>query len=437
MRACCINASKSLLVYLFLFLFSTSCSAKTGQSPIPDKNLRNIRAYRDSAKKYENSGDKKTALKYLNIALEQSHTKNLMEQEAIALKDIAMLLKDEDADQSLIHLQNALNIARTIKHKKLQADIYQAMSSVYKLKENYKDALSALESHHRLLDSLLVRERSREIVLLKAENRSKIERSIVLTISLAVIVVLVIGFLYSRKARSLNKEMKSAMLIKDKLFSIVGHDLRGPAGSMMQAMSLFASGAFTEEEEQKMRILLKKQSESLYNAIETLFQWSNTQLNGVQILPQHFEPASIIDKNIRLLSGQASQKNITITNNIVADEKILIYADPNHFDYIVRNLLSNAIKFSHVGGDIIVASKIENGKMLFSVSDNGIGISPEKQKQFETNNMELAFGTIGENGIGLGLSLAREFIKANKGEIWLVSEENKGTTMFFTLNLNE
>ncbi|HJU45957.1 MAG TPA: ATP-binding protein [Chitinophagaceae bacterium] len=134
-----------------------------------------------------------------------------------------------------------------------------------------------------------------------------------------------------------------------------------------------------------------------------------------------------------MLTGLAGRKKVKIIQQVPAT--LSIYADPDHFDFIIRNLLSNAIKFSHTGGTVTIAAEAKKDEVLFSVRDEGVGIPVEKQKQFDTGNLSVAYGTNGEKGTGLGLLLTKEFIKVNKGRIWFQSTQGQRTTFYFSFPL--
>jgi signal transduction histidine kinase len=156
-------------------------------------------------------------------------------------------------------------------------------------------------------------------------------------------------------------------------------------------------------------------------------------LQGISVNPITFDPKPVTDRCISLLSRQAAHKNIHLSVNIPGG--MHIWADANHFEFIIRNLLSNAIKFSHEGGrvEVNIQSPVANKELIFVVKDNGIGISKAGQETFLTGNLKVNFGTNKEKGSGLGLLLTKDFIKANHGRIWLESRIGEGTTFFVAL----
>ncbi|MES1159520.1 MAG: HAMP domain-containing sensor histidine kinase, partial [Bacteroidota bacterium] len=202
----------------------------------------------------------------------------------------------------------------------------------------------------------------------------------------------------------------------------------GPAGNTVKLLEIMEAGSLPAEVMKKMTTELRKQSAASLELLNALFEWGKAQLHGVEVSPLSFNTKPVVEKNISLLAPQAALKNIVITDNTPADMRV--YADPNHFDFIIRNLLSNAIKFTHEQGSIELRAVKKGKDIVFSVRDNGIGISKEKQAAFLKTTLPVSFGTRGEKGSGLGLLLIKEFVRANKGLIWLESREKEGTVFY-------
>jgi signal transduction histidine kinase len=391
---------------------------------------RHILGLTDSGHYYEKAGNKKTALHFHRQALEASQKAQLPEHEARSLANIGRLLRNDSTEESLQYLFSALTIAQRIRHHALQADIYGSITAVYKQQEKYKEALAALELHKNLDDTLLAINQRKELEHLKAAESRKLERAIGVTVTFAVLLLAAFLAFYFRRTRLLNRQLQQSVQVRDKLFSILAHDLRGPAINLVQVLTLIEEAGLSEEEEKLMLAMLKKQSQSLSDTLNGLLHWSKAQLDGVQPKPQDFNPVPLIDKNIALLEGQMQQKNIRLSLQVTDD--IFVHADPDHFDLVIRNLLSNAIKFSHQGGAIEISAVVEKRELIFAVKDQGVGITPENQQKFTRLHMDSTFGTAGEKGTGLGLPLVKDFVRANKGRIWMESEKDKGTTFYFT-----
>ena len=413
----------------------------------------NMPLYRDTqitllneeGKVYEESGKKQQALNYYKQALIEAKKYNQPQEQAEALIRIAGVLKTENAGQSLDDLKKALRIAEDLHQPQLEADIYQALAGVYQQEKNYKEAMAALEEHHRLLDSLLESDTTKDIAALDSsytlestrqqighlQQINKKETSeldmgmVILTI---VILLLALLWLYLRKINRLNRELKASNRIKDTLFSVIGHDLKGPAGSAAYLITLMETEKFPEDELQTMLTELRKQTSASFELLTSLFEWGRTQLQGVQVKPGNLLTKPLIQTNISLLNQQAAVKKIVITDHTAPDTRIM--ADHDHFNFIIRNLLSNAIKFTYEDGHIDIKANQTAREVVFSITDTGIGISMAQQRAFAETSLQVQFGTGGEKGSGLGLLLIKEFMKANNGRIWLESTEGKGTTFY-------
>lgn len=371
-------------------------------------------------------------------------------EEAQALIHIADILKTQNTSSSLSDLKEALGIARQLGQPKLEARIYEAMAGIYQQEKNYREAMTALEEQHRLLDSVMNANTAKDIAELDSsyalessrekvgdlQHINKVEKNelgLSVVAIVAVVIIAVLLLLYLRKVKQLNEELKNSNRVKDTLFSVIGHDLKGPAGSAAQLFELMDTEDLPADEMKLMIGELRKQTAASLELLQALFEWGKAQLQGIKVQPVDFNPQPVVERCIDLLGQQAALKNISIKNQL--PDYLNLHADANHFEFIIRNLLSNAIKFSHEGGAIEVGVEIPPKKKeaIFSVRDQGVGISKAQQAIFLSGNLKVNFGTQKEKGSGLGLLLTKDFIKANHGRIWLESEEGKGSTFFVAM----
>jgi signal transduction histidine kinase len=310
--------------------------------------------------------------------------------------------------------------------------------------------MDALQDQHHLLDSLLHEDTIKDIAaldssyalerslekmdhLLATNKAAKKQLDIGLVALLIIAAIAILLWLYSRKIKSMNRQLAASNRVKDMLFSVIGHDLKGPAGSAVQLFELMETEHFTEAEMRSMIADLRKQMTASLNLLQALFEWGKAQLQGVKLNAVEFDPDPVIERCLDLLSQQAAQKNIRLNNSLTED--LLIRADTDHFELIVRNLTANAIKFTKENGSIDVGAQpsADRKEVVFFVQDSGIGISKKQQELFLAGNMKVSFGTNNEKGSGLGLMLVKDFVKANGGRIWLKSREGEGTTFFVAL----
>jgi PAS domain S-box-containing protein len=234
--------------------------------------------------------------------------------------------------------------------------------------------------------------------------------------------------------KSLTEELKELNETKDKLFSIIAHDLRNPFISLLGISNIILEEYNDLSEDEKLEYLaeIENSAKSAYDLLENLLYWSRAQTNNISYTPQKFNLSDIISRNLRLLSIAASSKKINLINN--TGENLWAYGDPDLVDIIVRNLISNAVKFTPEGGKVEVISESVNDEIKITVADSGVGMSQDKINNLLNNNkVESSLGTNKEKGTGLGLILCKDFIEMNNGKMEIESEPNKGTRISFTI----
>ncbi len=229
-------------------------------------------------------------------------------------------------------------------------------------------------------------------------------------------------------------EIKKLNEAKDRIFSVISHDLRGPVGTLKLFVDLILSNLrnYSMEELEEFIEMISKQSGSVYSVLDNLLLWSNSQRNNVNYQPMKQKIINAVVDNVSLLNPGANKKGITIQNNIPED--LTATFDNDLISTVIRNLINNAIKFTKQGG--MVSINVEKSEHFYTiiVSDTGVGISPDRiGKIFDKTLYETTFGTDTEKGSGLGLKLCLEFIEIHKGKIWVESELNIGSKFCFTL----
>lgn len=232
-----------------------------------------------------------------------------------------------------------------------------------------------------------------------------------------------------------NQELIKLNAEKDKLFSIIAHDLRSPFFSLLGFTEIlaFESQEMSSAEIKNLSLSLNESAGNLYKLLVNLLEWAQVQKGEINFNPRTFSLFQAYIQSMNPIRQRAVQKEITIVNEISGNQEI--YADENMLSSILRNLLSNAVKFSNRGGKVIVkAIELANGMIEISVSDNGIGI-PENiiDKLFKLGEKVNSPGTDNEPSTGLGLILCKEFVEKHKGNIWAQSEAGKGSTFYFTI----
>ncbi|MDD4712144.1 MAG: PAS domain S-box protein [Bacteroidales bacterium] len=235
------------------------------------------------------------------------------------------------------------------------------------------------------------------------------------------------------KQKKVEEQLQELLVTKDKLFSIISHDLRGPIGSFMQIIELLTSDLQVNPDMQADLLNeLKDMSKNTFYLLENLLNWSRSQRSDIVYNPRSIIINELINDNISLLSPAAGQKSIRI--QFESQAKQAVFADFDMINLVIRNLLSNAIKFTRTGGLITITISEKNGFIETTVEDNGVGIPQEiADKLFTDNQFHTTYGTNNEKGSGLGLVLCKDFVRRNGGSISVESILEKGSKFIFTV----
>lgn len=365
---------------------------------------------------------------------------------------------------SLNYAKKGLTLSKKIKSIQGQIDCSETLYKVYKKNGEDAEALAYLETFKTLSDSLFKDKNKQSLSLLETKLQYEQEKQELIEanqaalakqrnyIYFSVIILLILSIITFVIRRSeniqkkLNKELKEKLLAviqreaqlheinktNTKLFSIIGHDLRGPIGGLQGILKMFTDGEITTKELVSFIPKLKTDVENISFTLNNLLSWGMNQLNGVVTKPKRVSLSNLVVNNIQLLSEIASSKSIKIINQLPDNPRI--WADNNQIDIVIRNLLSNAIKFTPENGLITIDAEEKSGMWQISIRDTGIGMTAEMQRTiFKDTSNVTTYGTNNEKGTGLGLSLCKEMVHKNKGEIWVESVPRKGTTFFFTV----
>lgn len=230
-----------------------------------------------------------------------------------------------------------------------------------------------------------------------------------------------------------NLHLEELVHVKDRLFSIIGHDLRGPIHTISHMMDIVKEKSLSEEENDYW---IEKIDETLIitsSLVENLLYWAKSQLDGIQPNPAGFDLRKLIDQNVMLLKQRAAEKKVVVTSEEIA-EPVMVFGDETMIDIVIRNLLENAVKFSKAGDHVAVTAEKSEAFAILKIRDNGKGIPEEAQaKIFNKYTSYTTFGTASEKGSGLGLLLCKELVERNNGTIWFESKAGIGSTFYFTV----
>ncbi len=227
---------------------------------------------------------------------------------------------------------------------------------------------------------------------------------------------------------------------KDKFFSIVAHDLKGPFQPLLGSTELLAEIAetLTPQEIKELGQSLHRSAKNVYNLLESLLTWSRLQQGRMEYQPIKLDLKQIADQTCQLLTESATAKGIALQSKVKAG--IFVYVDENMLNTVIRNLTSNALKFTPLGGQVTIRANLELATKVIEIAviDTGVGISQaDIAKLFKIAVHHSTLGTAKEKGTGLGLIICKEMVEYNGGCIWVESELGKGTAVKFTVPLDK
>lgn len=429
---------------------------------------------------YNMHGDYIKALKYQEESLilkEQIGDKKLL---AISFAEMGLIYYNvEDYPKSLIFMQKALDLSTEINFRYQINKCYLHLSNIYEKTKKYKMSLDAYREFIDGKENMNSEERQQVIAELQTkyqlERKEKENNSLRLSDDLNTAQIrtqqLIIGFVLfilmgtfvlslvfhsryqqnrglniqlslknkeieeqQRRVENLNAELQEANSTKDKFFSIVAHDLKNPFNSLLVLSKLLLDDyeTFSHDERKQFIQQITSSAENTYSLLQNLLSWASTQSGKTVIIKESIDIAKLSEEAIILLKPIAKNKKISIQSLIVNDT--LAFADKNMISTVLLNLVSNAVKFTPHKGTIQLKAYEKNNHLEVEISDTGIGISAENiQKLFKPDVKFHTVGTDKEKGTGLGLLLCKEFIDKNDGDIWVESEEGKGSRFLFSL----
>ena len=234
------------------------------------------------------------------------------------------------------------------------------------------------------------------------------------------------------KIKQQNKELLDANASKDKFFSIIAHDLKGPFSGFLGLTAMMQEPDINLEEMRQIGSMLSASANNVYKLLENLLAWARIQRGAIEFNPVVHNLSSAAIQSINVLSETAKQKEIEIIENI--PKHLEVFADSSMIDTIFRNLIANSIKFTKRGGKVTVSAKENETEILIQVQDTGIGMNEKiLEGLFKIDQRISRPGTEKEASTGLGLLLCKEFVELHKGKIWAESQLDKGSSFYFTL----
>lgn len=426
-------------------------------SDVPQYQGLNITLINTLASVYAKAGDTTSSIKLQKSALEKAKKINNYIRQIQILTGLATTYQKSNLSQSLYYWQQAFTLSSSRKAYKEQIDELNAMADIYNKQKNYKAAYEARNKQYKIADEFFYKKMSKQIISLQnayelnqykvreqqfrfEENRRILRQRVSYGVIITVLIILGIVMFYYYRMRKLNlmlhhinDELQELNTVKDKLFSILGHDLRSPFVSVINMVEIIDDDELEPEQRKALLNQLQKTTKVSLETLDNLLRWGQKQIKGTPIHPSEFNARLVISKVTDFLLDVSANKHITIENQV--NEHTDIYADADHFEFIIRNLVSNAIKFSNVNGKVVITAEQKNGEVAVTVRDNGVGIAPEKLADILDSTNVSTRGTSNEKGTGLGLLLCKEFAELNGGRITVESKVGEGSA--FTVILKE
>jgi two-component system, sensor histidine kinase and response regulator len=414
---------------------------------------------------------------YLNKAFAMFNRLNNVRGKILIINEFADIdYRNGKLDSALLQMKEALIFTRNSGITELVETAYKQIAAIYERKNDYahahrfeklliqyKDSIQKVEKQRYTLSieaKYALDKKNEDIQRLEVKNQIK-ENTLYLLIIL-IVALFTIGFLLYKNINQKQKtnlqlmfqreqikvkndqlsqlneeitlqkeEQEKLNIFKNKLFSIISHDLRNPLASLKGALFLFKSNLLSEEERGELVDKLSQDLQASSYLLDNMLNWTKAQMEGLKMKPVLFPASEIIVENFGLLKLQASQKQITLESSV--SDKVQIYADVEMTKTVIRNVLHNAIKYSFLKGKIEVSAETDTKHTIIAIKDYGRGMSKEAQEKLFGSHHFSTAGTSNEKGSGLGLLLAKDFVEKNEGSIWVKSIENAGSTFFIKL----
>ena len=403
-----------------------------------------------------------------NVLIGMTETRSLVSQVYLQLNDYPQALK---------YASEALQEAQLIRRKpeiqvsaRVLANIYQAKGDYpnalryFKLYKEYSDSLYNDESSKQLLaraaqydfDKQTLRLREAQAIKDAAYEARLRRATLLVTVTVVVIALLSLLAFVLLRSRAVNRKMNQLLVgknekieeqkeelehqavqlllsnqQKDKLFTIVSHDLRGPLNSLKVLMNFMKENKLSGPEAGSMLNELRLNVDHSSELVSNLLIWASSQLNGAVIVPVLLDLNELVRGVLELFAQQAKEKNVLLRMEMTAS--LIGYADKDMAQVVIRNLVSNAIKFSSSGGVVTVNGCRKAAEIEIVVTDNGIGMHEDALERIRRKESFTSYGTNREKGTGLGILLCHEFAEANKGRFFVESEWGKGSRCYFTV----
>jgi signal transduction histidine kinase len=390
------------------------------------------------AKLYAADGKSDDAIQLLKQSLQLCRETYYLENEICILKLLADIYKSEGRlAKALDYFEEAQNLSDSLNFSTILENL---VNLEYEYEYQKNDRIKQLENEKQLL--------KRETQI----RRSKLLSYI--SIAIGFVLFLILGFfvLLNRSKKKKNKilieknnliekqrnELTKTNATKDKLFSIIGHDLKNPFNVIYGYSDLLLSEDLDEESKKDFYKRINVASIQLTEMIDNLLLWSRGQLGKIKFARQVLSLDKIFEDSINSCRLMAEKKNISLEREVGKTEGLFVYADKDMLKIVLQNLICNAIKYTPVSGRVLLGCNLKGKTAIVFIRDNGLGIEDDVINLILKGNVNSSQnGTKGEKGTGLGLSICRDFLKMHKEKLKIVSEIDNGSEFSFELQITD
>jgi signal transduction histidine kinase len=422
---------------------------------------------------YLDNNDPKNAKIYFVEMLKMAQRENVPMRVARAYKGLGQAyLLENDLATAKEYFEKSILIGEKSSIKFILRDAFGSLSEIYERLGNSEKAFAALKQYNKYKQD--IEDEGMQKRLLDLKNKSDYEKyqrnlqtqkyenekqKIYLVVTITAVVLLmvvavmlfrlnnrrrIVNLLLQEKNRLIEGQSKEINLknvellelneAKEKLFSIIAHDLRSPFNSLINLGTVLKEDYDILSDEEKLDYIthLEETAIKTHELVENLLNLSASHTGRIDFNPERIDVHAIVEKIIKISRTQAAKKEITLRNMLTKD--VIVVADQSMLEIIIRNLMNNAIKYCNNGGKVEISSFKEGTNLNIIIEDNGIGMDDAtKVNIFNINVIRSTKGTNGEKGTGLGLGLCKEFVEKHGGNIWVDSQVGEGSKFVFSL----
>lgn len=430
--------------------------------------------YNNTALAYDELGEQKLALEYFRKGLQMANSVDDQITVGTVYMNLGSVYGEMGNQDSvaLIYLHRALRIAQQRVFPSLELEVYEELAKLHAKPGSYASAYNWMVRYDTLYKSLFNEEQSDRIMQLRSRYEQEISEKEILQLQsesqvqkmlnklFIIFIVVIVGLAIIIAVNLRSKKLTNQMLAernlqisnaiqklsesehelqklnksKDRIFSVVAHDLRNPVAAVTGFSELLYDNfeEFPVDTQKEYLLQILQGTQRIQNLLENLLVWARSQMKAVKYEPETFKVKGLLTESVKEVKANLDHKKVDCLLKI--ETNCVVFADKAMMRVVFRNLIINAVKFSFPGGKIRISSETLEDGCHIKVSDDGIGIQPEiQEKLFTSNEVVSTPGTTGESGSGLGLVICKEFLEWNQGMIAVESEPGNGSTFIVTL----